>query len=95
MNPRQRALDILGLTDPVAKAGQNRALFAQFDLATIDPAQTFATPDTLPGRPARPRLVPPKAVPTRSPFTLEGRAALLLAVTHIEFNARVRVALLP
>ena len=41
----------------------------------------------LPGRPARPRLVEPAQVPRRSPFTTEGRAALLHAVCHIEFNA--------
>ncbi len=41
----------------------------------------------LPGRPTLPRLVPAKDVPSRSPFTLEGRAALLHAICHIEFNA--------
>lgn len=41
----------------------------------------------MPGRPARPALVPAKQVPSRSPFTLEGRAALLHAICHIEFNA--------
>ena len=34
-----------------------------------------------------PRLVPPKRVPARSPHTPEGRAALLHAIAHIEFNA--------
>ena len=87
MNPRQRALDILCLTDPALKAAQTRALFGQLDVAAIDPAARLEAPATLPGRPALPRLVPPKEVPTRSPFTREGRAALLHAVTHIEFNA--------
>lgn len=41
----------------------------------------------MPGRPERPHLVPAKQVPSRSPFTLEGRAALLHAICHIEFNA--------
>jgi uncharacterized ferritin-like protein (DUF455 family) len=41
----------------------------------------------LPGRPALPRLVEPAAVARRSPFTAPGRAALLHAVAHIEFNA--------
>jgi uncharacterized ferritin-like protein (DUF455 family) len=41
----------------------------------------------LPGRPAKPELIAPTAVPQRSPFTPEGLAALLHAVTHIEFNA--------
>ena len=87
MNPRARALDILCLSDPITKAAQARALFADLDVNAIDPAARFDTPDTLPGRPALPRLVAPKDVVVRSPFTLEGRAALLHAVTHIEFNA--------
>lgn len=40
-----------------------------------------------PGRPARPRLIDPGQVPQRSVHTLEGRAALLHAICHIEFNA--------
>ncbi|MDE2300871.1 MAG: ferritin-like domain-containing protein [Burkholderiales bacterium] len=86
-NPRQRALAILGLSDPIEKAAQARALFAGIDVQAIDPAPEYDAPTTLPGRPARPRLVAAKDVPTRSPSTLEGRAALLHAVTHIEFNA--------
>ena len=87
MNPRQRALDLLCLCDPVAKALQTRALYAELDAQAIAPGARFEAPPLLPGRPALPRLVPPKEVPTRSPFTTEGRAALLHAVTHIEFNA--------
>jgi len=87
MNPRRHALEILGLWDPVTKAARTRALFAGLDPADIDPDAVLEAPGPLPGRPALPRLVPPKEVPTRSPFTLEGRAALLHAVTHIEFNA--------
>ena len=87
MNPRQRALEILGLADPVTKAARARQLFTHLDAGDIDPDATLEAQQTLPGRPALPRLVPPKDVPTRSPFTLEGRAALLHAVTHIEFNA--------
>jgi uncharacterized ferritin-like protein (DUF455 family) len=40
-----------------------------------------------PGRPVRPRLVPPLSVPKRSVGSERGRAALLHAVAHIEFNA--------
>lgn len=87
MSARQAALAALCLSDPVAKAAQARALFAALDDAAIDPAEQFAAPEALPGRPVLPRLVPAKDVPTRSPFTREGRAALLHAVTHIEFNA--------
>ena len=87
MNLRSDALAILCLSDPVVKAAQTRELFATLDVASIDPTERIATPDALPGRPDLPRLVPPKDVPKRSPFTLEGRAALLHAIAHIEFNA--------
>ncbi len=84
---RRGALAILALNDPLEKAAQARALFAGLTDAAIDPDAQLTSMDPLPGRPARPRLVPAKDVPTRSPFTPEGRAALLHAVTHIEFNA--------
>jgi uncharacterized ferritin-like protein (DUF455 family) len=84
---REAALAILRVPDPAAKAAQARALQARGDAAVVDPAATLAEPPGLPGRPPRPRLVPPKDVPARSPFTPEGRAALLHAIAHIEFNA--------
>lgn len=40
-----------------------------------------------PGRPSRPRLVPPRQLPKRGFNTTLGRAALIHAVAHIEFNA--------
>jgi uncharacterized ferritin-like protein (DUF455 family) len=40
-----------------------------------------------PGRPAKPELVPPKAVGKRSLHTLPGRIALLHSLAHIELNA--------
>jgi uncharacterized ferritin-like protein (DUF455 family) len=87
MNPRRRALEVLCLRDPAAKAAEARALFAALDLPLIDPAERIEAPPHLPGRPERPRLVPPKQVPSRTPYTPEGRAALLHAIAHIEFNA--------
>jgi uncharacterized ferritin-like protein (DUF455 family) len=97
MEPRAAALQVLCLADPGLKAARARQLFALVDPAcggaasigalAIDVDTVFPEPSALPGRPALPRLVPPKEVPTRSPFTLEGRAALLHAITHIEFNA--------
>ena len=39
------------------------------------------------GIPEKPALIPPKAVPQRSPSTVEGRARLLHAIVHIEFSA--------
>lgn len=40
-----------------------------------------------PGRPTRPELVPPQVVPHRPMTSLEGRAAMLHAIAHIEFCA--------
>lgn len=98
MTGRTLALDALLIVDPQAKAQAARALYARaqtggadalFDLAGRQAPITLteAQRQTLPGRPARPHLVPAKAVPSRSPFTDEGRAALLHAICHIEFNA--------
>jgi len=87
MTLRQHALRILCLQEPDAKAVQARALFDGMRTIDIGSVDALTEPAQLPGRPARPRLVPPKDVPARSPFTLEGRAALLHAITHIEFNA--------
>ena len=84
---RATALQVLCLADPGQKALKARELFTKLDPARLDVHAVYPAPNPLPGRPTLPRLVPPKEVPTRSPFTLEGRAALLHAITHIEFNA--------
>ena len=86
---RLRALAVLALADPTAKAEQARQLLADWRAGhtSIDPATVIDTPSGLPGRPALPRLVSADQVPRRSPFTLAGRAALLHAICHIEFNA--------
>lgn len=39
------------------------------------------------GRPDQPALVPPAQLPARGAHTPEGRAALIHAIAHIEFNA--------
>ena len=86
---RPAALAVLQEADPARKASQAQALWQaqQAGHMGIDPAVALAAPPDLPGRPARPLLVPTVQVPTRSPFTLAGRAALLHAICHIEFNA--------
>jgi uncharacterized ferritin-like protein (DUF455 family) len=85
MELRALALELLCLADAADKAQRTRALLDA--PLPIDIAATFTPPHALPGRPARPQLVSPHRVPRRSPHTLEGRAALLHAVAHIEFNA--------
>lgn len=52
----------------------------------IVPAAHAASLDA-PGRPARPELVPPRDLAKRRLTTVDGRAALLHALAHIEFNA--------
>lgn len=86
MELRQCALQALCNPDPLEKAAQARNLWAR--VASLSLAQQAPAPDReLPGRPARPELIHPAKVPRRSPFTPEGLAALLHAITHIEFNA--------
>jgi uncharacterized ferritin-like protein (DUF455 family) len=84
---RAQALDLLIEPDPAAKAAGARALWAARAELPLDEQAVLADPGALPGRPPLPRLVPAAAVPRRSPFTAEGRAALLHAIAHIEFNA--------
>ncbi|HXH04090.1 MAG TPA: ferritin-like domain-containing protein [Candidatus Competibacteraceae bacterium] len=50
-------------------------------------ARESVQPIGMPGRPERPRLVHPRQVPRRAIHTVEGRAALIHAIAHIEFNA--------
>ncbi len=45
-----------------------------------------AMPDN-PGRPAQPRLLPPREMPRRSSHGQRGRIALLHSIAHIELNA--------
>ena len=87
MDLRQQALEALRIADPVRKAYAVQALWAQAPDLALDPDAVLTEPPDVPGRPARPVLVRADAVPTRSPFTPEGRAALLHAIAHIEFNA--------
>ena len=44
-------------------------------------------PIAAPGRPAKPALVHPRDLPRRGLGSVEGRAAFLHAIAHIEFNA--------
>jgi len=86
---RDEALRALQLAEPSAKCAAVAQLEAGVRAGAIDvdPAPRLAEPDGLPGRPLQPQLVPPTAVPRRSAKSPEGRAALLHALAHIEFNA--------
>ncbi|GKS82607.1 ferritin-like domain-containing protein [Acidovorax sp. SUPP1855] len=89
MDLRQLALEALCLTDPQAKAAATLDLHARaadHGVAATSP-QGPADPATLPGRPERPTLLRHTEVARRSPATHEGRAVLMHAIAHIEFNA--------
>jgi len=86
---RAQALTLLQAPAPAVKAQGARALWQalQDGQAGIDADTVFAEPPALPGRPERPLLCTRLAQRSRSAFTVEGRAALLHAIAHIEFNA--------
>ena len=86
---RPHALTLLMARDPQAKADGARALWAAWQAgdAVLDAAASLPEPDALPGRPERPVLTTTLTARSRSPHTVEGRAALLHAIAHIEFNA--------
>ena len=88
MELRALALAALALSEPAEKVRATRQAWAALHAgAAADPQARLDEPPGLPGRPAHPTLVEPAQVPRRTPFTPEGRAALLHAVAHIEFNA--------
>lgn len=78
-------LDALCERDPAQKCARVAALGVEDVLAAAElDASEWAR---VPGRPERPTLIDPRDVPNRGLGTPEGRAALVHAVAHIEFNA--------
>ncbi|MES2320062.1 MAG: ferritin-like domain-containing protein [Pseudomonadota bacterium] len=89
MELRTNALQCLLETDAVVKMQAIAAMADDF-LAGDWELDTSGVPDvagTIPGRPLRPELVAPRLVGRRSMVTVEGRAMLVHALAHIEFNA--------
>ena len=82
------AKQCLDASDPAAKVALTTTLYQAWqagELTLTDDRQI--QPMGPPGRPERPRLVAPRELPQRRLYTESGRAALIHAVTHIEFNA--------
>ena len=83
-----RAAEALAASDPDDKCRLTARTVA--DLAAgrlaIHPDRACGALDR-PGRPRRPQRVPPNRVPRRRLGSVQGRAALLHAIAHIEFNA--------
>ncbi len=84
-----RALRCLRCEDPQEKCRLTEAVFDDVRHDRLSPAADAPAPLPVahPGRPERPRLVLPRALPKRKLGTLEGRATLVHALAHIEFNA--------
>jgi len=82
---RALALDLLQIGSTQQKASAVRATLPTWQ--RIHSKHALVEPPQLPGRPVLPQLVHPSALKMRSPGTLEGRASLIHALTHIEGNA--------
>jgi len=78
----------LGLCEPAAKCAAVAELWERWNHGEVafDP-DCPVTPIGPPGRPDRPRLVAAARVPRRRLGSEGGRAALVHAIAHIEFNA--------
>ena len=84
---RQQALQALLERNPDKKVAAAFDLRARSATLLIAIDASFSKHAGVPGCPDQPELRSHLDVPKRSPFTAEGLAALLHAVTHIEFNA--------
>jgi len=82
---RGGALEALRVVDPSEKLAAVESLARA--APEPDASLALAEPPGVPGRPSRPELVAPGDVARRGIGTAEGRAALLHALAHIEFNA--------
>ena len=73
---------------PDEKVARTSAAFARFAAGELQAGDAEAPePIAMPGRPARPRLVPARDLPRRGFGSDEGLAAFVHAIAHIEFNA--------
>jgi uncharacterized ferritin-like protein (DUF455 family) len=86
---RQAALALLRECDPATKARATQQLHEHMLAGniTIDTTIELLDPRDLPGRPKRPELVAPSSLKRRSMQSDAGRAVMLHALAHIEFNA--------
>jgi len=88
---RQAALFCLSMQPAIEKAEAVAAMANAWTLAELqlDPQVELqaAMYGVIPGRPDKPELVPPLSVKRRAMNTAAGRAILIHALAHIEFNA--------
>lgn len=80
--------DCLAKDQPREKCAAVQALWAQAETEGVGPVPGEPAPPVgTPGRPPNPKLVSPQEVPRRRLGSQQGRAALVHAIAHIEFNA--------
>ncbi len=82
----KRCLDATMPADKLRLSRETWAAVAAGELRA-DPSSPPAGPMDAPGRPAKPLLVDARALPRRGLGSATGRAALVHAIAHIEFNA--------
>lgn len=87
MELRARALKLLGNPSIEEKPALTLTLQAQAATLNIATDAPLTATQPLPGHPERPLLLGHTRVRRRSPATREGRAILIHAICHIEFNA--------
>lgn len=80
-------LAVLGPLLEVAAARKAETTLALDSMLPVDADERIDAPAGIPGRPAKPELVPHSQLEQKSLVTLEGRAALIHSVAHIELNA--------
>ena len=85
----EAAAQCLACSEPAAKLALTQTCAAAIVAGDLAVAVASAEPASIgtPGRPLRPHLVAPRQLAQRGLGTAEGRAALVHAVAHIEFNA--------
>jgi len=84
----ERLVQCLLASEPANKVALTQALWTAWQQGLVNPCKAeprvgIATP----GRPQKPLLVSPMRVPRRRLGSREGHAAMIHAITHIEFNA--------
>jgi len=86
---RSYACELLRETEAQSKAERTMDLRTAWlaGRITLDINACAVDQSGIPGRPEKPLLVAPREVGHRSMATTEGRAALIHALAHIEFNA--------
>ncbi len=85
----QAARACLDAADPADKVALTRHYAAAWRRGelTVPADAPPPAPIRMPGRPPRPRLVHPRELPKRGLGSVEGRAAFIHAIAHIELNA--------